>query len=642
MATTVDEILVRIELDMAKLRGDLQKVSRQTEAATDKMSNSFRKVGRAIAAVGGTAIFGSFIKSTIQTGAQIEALEVQLTALLGSAEEGAAAFEHMQKFAARVPFSLRDIQRGAGSLAAASSNADDLNALLQATGNIAAQFGMGFDEAAMNLQRALSAGIGAADQFRDRGVSAFAGFEAGVSYSAAETARIILDTFGAGGTADGAMDQFAKTTGGALSMLGDAVFNFQGQIAQSGLNEGFIELTNVITDILRNSKGLATEIGQTLGFAFRLLAKAIEFAADNLRSFAIAFGVYLALGVAINVVNGVRQFVKLATAIKASGIAMRFFNAITKRTPLLLIAAALGYTADQLGLIEEAAEFAAEAFDGLLPEHVVKNLKDFGSGTLAEVDEGLHAVATAADGVPSAFNIITDMKAFEEAKKLVDKYTFGIKNLNDELKELQKIGKDSELFDAAQEAIEKITHQIRYETEPVFASFVDAAMNLGDGITSIFEKMVAGTKVTMDDFKQLIRQTVAQVIAQIFRLTVVNAVLNSIFPGLGLRTVSFSSLFNPVASGGAISPRQPYLVGERGPELIVPQSAATVMNSNNTRSALSGGDGVTVVQNINVTTGVQQTVRTEIRSLMPEIAASAKMAVADTKRRGGGFGRAFS
>ena len=160
MATTVDEILVRIELDMAKLRGDLQKVSRQTEAATDKMSNSFRKVGRAIAAVGGTAIFGSFIKSTIQTGAQIEALEVQLTALLGSAEEGAAAFEHMQKFAARVPFSLRDIQRGAGSLAAASSNADDLNALLQATGNIAAQFGMGFDEAAMNLQRALSAGIG--------------------------------------------------------------------------------------------------------------------------------------------------------------------------------------------------------------------------------------------------------------------------------------------------------------------------------------------------------------------------------------------------------------------------------------------------------------------------------------------------
>ena len=52
--------------------------------------------------------------------------------------------------------------------------------------------------------------------------------------------------------------------------------------------------------------------------------------------------------------------------------------------------------------------------------------------------------------------------------------------------------------------------------------------------------------------------------------------------------------------------------------------------------------GSTVVQNINVTTGIQQTVRNEIRSLMPEIAANAKNAVTDSKRRGGNFGRAFA
>ena len=54
------------------------------------------------------------------------------------------------------------------------------------------------------------------------------------------------------------------------------------------------------------------------------------------------------------------------------------------------------------------------------------------------------------------------------------------------------------------------------------------------------------------------------------------------------------------------------------------------------------GGGVTVVQNINVSTGVQQTVRTEIKSLMPQIAESAKAAVADAKRRGGSYGRAFA
>jgi hypothetical protein len=53
-------------------------------------------------------------------------------------------------------------------------------------------------------------------------------------------------------------------------------------------------------------------------------------------------------------------------------------------------------------------------------------------------------------------------------------------------------------------------------------------------------------------------------------------------------------------------------------------------------------EGVTVVQNINISTGVQQTVRNEIRTLMPQIANSAKAAVSDAKRRGGSYGRALS
>lgn len=53
------------------------------------------------------------------------------------------------------------------------------------------------------------------------------------------------------------------------------------------------------------------------------------------------------------------------------------------------------------------------------------------------------------------------------------------------------------------------------------------------------------------------------------------------------------------------------------------------------------GGGVTVVQNINVTTGVQQTVRAEIMTLMPQIAGAAKAAVADAKMRGGGYAAAM-
>lgn len=53
------------------------------------------------------------------------------------------------------------------------------------------------------------------------------------------------------------------------------------------------------------------------------------------------------------------------------------------------------------------------------------------------------------------------------------------------------------------------------------------------------------------------------------------------------------------------------------------------------------GGGVTIVQNINVSTGVQQTVRAEIMTLMPQIAGAAKAAVADAKMRGGGYAAAM-
>ena len=59
-------------------------------------------------------------------------------------------------------------------------------------------------------------------------------------------------------------------------------------------------------------------------------------------------------------------------------------------------------------------------------------------------------------------------------------------------------------------------------------------------------------------------------------------------------------------------------------------------------AAMGGGEDIVINQTINVSTGVQQTVRNEIKTLMPQIAESAKGAVADAKRRGGSYGRAFS
>jgi phage-related minor tail protein len=81
------------------------------------------------------------------------------------------------------------------------------------------------------------------------------------------------------------------------------------------------------------------------------------------------------------------------------------------------------------------------------------------------------------------------------------------------------------------------------------------------------------------------------------------------------------------------------LMGEAGPEAIMPLQRGP--NGNLVLAVNGEGGGVTVNQVINISTGVQQTVRAEIKSMMPQIADNAKAAVLDAKRRGGSYGGAF-
>ena len=81
------------------------------------------------------------------------------------------------------------------------------------------------------------------------------------------------------------------------------------------------------------------------------------------------------------------------------------------------------------------------------------------------------------------------------------------------------------------------------------------------------------------------------------------------------------------------------LMGEAGPEAIMPLKRGA--DGKLGVATTSNSQSVTVVQNINVSTGVQQTVRAEVMGLMPQIAAASKAAVLDAKRRGGSFGGSF-
>lgn len=176
------------------------------------------------------------------------------------------------------------------------------------------------------------------------------------------------------------------------------------------------------------------------------------------------------------------------------------------------------------------------------------------------------------------------------------------------------------------------------------AEFETIGNTMQSSMESAFMSMVDGTGSAKDAFKSM----AVDVIRQLYRVLVVQRMVGQLATatsaGTGIMGFIGNSLgITGAASGRSVNAGQPYVTGEHGRELFVPSSAGRVLSLAQSKSAINGGgDGVVVNQTINVSTGVQQTVRTEIKQLMPQIAESAKSAVVDAKRRGGSYGRAFS
>ena len=191
-------------------------------------------------------------------------------------------------------------------------------------------------------------------------------------------------------------------------------------------------------------------------------------------------------------------------------------------------------------------------------------------------------------------------------------------------------------YHAQAEALKQVQHELE-QTEIVQDSIKQGIENFSVGVSDAITNMVTGVSSGMDGLKDIVRQSINQIISDIIRVHLVNKAINAALGFAGLDQFKIGA-----ASGGAVQGGRPVLVGERGPELIIPKSASTVRNAHDTRSIMArGGNEVAVYQTINVTTGVQDTVKAEIANLMPQIADGAKSAVLDARRRGGSFSRAF-
>ena len=117
---------------------------------------------------------------------------------------------------------------------------------------------------------------------------------------------------------------------------------------------------------------------------------------------------------------------------------------------------------------------------------------------------------------------------------------------------------------------------------------------------------------------------------------IVNAIMGFIgnrFGGFGIQQQTPAPIVNrSFASGGTVQARRPIMVGERGAEIFVPNTGGKIMNNHQANSAMKGGE-ITVNQNLNFTTGIQNTVRAEVLNMLPDIVEASKSGVLDAVQR---------
>ena len=223
---------------------------------------------------------GLVVKSFVNTGRSIEDLQVRLKQLFGTQQEGAKAFDVMAKFAAKVPFSLEQIQAASGNLAVVAGDAERLSKILEITGNVAAVTGIDFNTAAEQIQRSFAGGIAAADIFREKGVRDMLGFSAGATVSAEETIKAFEKVFSKDGKFGKATEELSTTFTGTLSMLGDKLFNFKRTVAGAGffdeLKKEFKGLNKFIEENSADFQAIGVAIGKVLVVAVKAFAAAVR------------------------------------------------------------------------------------------------------------------------------------------------------------------------------------------------------------------------------------------------------------------------------------------------------------------------------------------------------------------------------
>ena len=217
----------------------------------------------------------------------------------------------------------------------------------------------------------------------------------------------------------------------------------------------------------------------------------------------------------------------------------------------------------------------------------------------------------------------------DKAKQLYDETRTPLEKLNiaeAELLRLLELGViDFDVYSRAVIQANEALDKMAEDGKDNFADLEAAIRGWGNEFTNIMANAVMTGKLS---FKDLANSVISDLLRMSIQAQITKPLMNLGMDFLGIKVSGARAM------GGPVTSNQPYLVGENGPEIFMPNNSGTIIPNGQ-------GGSVVVQQTINVTTGVQQTVRAEVMNMLPQIANAAKSAVAEAKLRGGSFAAAM-
>ena len=629
----------------------------KTKQALTRVQTSLNNVKNTVFSLKGALVgigAGAVIKSFVDVGKEVESLQVRFKFLFGSVEEGSLAFDNLTKFASKVPFSLEEISRASGNLAVVSKDANDLNRILEITGNVAAVTGLDFETTANQIQRAFSGGISAADLFRERGVGALLGFKQGARVTAEETVTRFEELFSGNGRFAQATDDLATTLEGTLSMLGDKYFKFQKDVASGFFDElknEFGDLNTFLEENEQQIKDIADAIGKNFAGALTTTSDLIKAVAPSVKTIADALGTTItgfkslptfvqttgiigallfgkkgaiAFGTVSFLVGQIQELINKSNELKetrglqdtfeageldAYKLSLEEINDLINSYKLSLPKAkgtiidneTNRNTLKQIELLEQVAEAiqlgTSDAEDYLKIQNSLNKV-------IVKEKEELFKVNEIQDEILNKLereNLLrlSNTNALKEFKQKYDPITAVIEEAQNEQIALNKLVNDGVITaDQAVRARIQIENElaeslqkIYEETEKLntkFPEFNETLKEAGD-ITSQLDSLFTNTfnnfsdtladslmtgKFAFKDFARSVIRDIARMIAKQQALILLQRV--SGFFGGNLFGFNIGGLI-PKANGGGVNAGQSYLVGEKGPEMFVPNQSGTII-----------------------------------------------------------------